>query len=164
MGRAPEFSIQAGKAALIHTGGMLPEGADAVVMLEQTQAARPDEIEILKAVAVGENILKAGEDVAPGSTVLPAGMRLGVAEIGGLMALGQLSVRVARKPRIGILSSGDEVISPGQTPAPGQVRDVNSYALAALVEQEGGIAVLIRDHSRPARGPAARGEPGPGRV
>ena len=142
MGRAPEFSIQTGKAALIHTGGMLPEGADAVVMLEQTQVARPDEIEILKAVAVGENIIKAGEDVAIGSIVLPAGMRLRVAEIGGLMALGQVSVRVVRKPRIGILSSGDEVIPPDQTPVPGQVRDVNSYALAALVEQEGGTAVL----------------------
>ena len=142
MGRAPDFSIQTGNAGLIHTGGMLPAGADAVVMLEQTQAARPGEIEILKAVAVGENILKAGEDVAVGSAVLPAGFKLRAAEIGGLMALGQTHVRVTRKPRIGILSSGDEVIPPDEVPVAGQVRDVNSYALAALIEQEGGTAVL----------------------
>ena len=142
MGCAPDFSIQTGKAALIHTGGMLPAGADAVVMLEQTQIALPAEIEVLKAVAVGENILKAGEDVAVGTEVLPAGIRLRPAEIGGLMALGQVRVRVARKPRIGILSNGDEVVPPSEVPAAGQVRDVNSYTLAALIEHEGGTAVL----------------------
>src|SRR5512138_5180 len=121
MGAAPGFSISPGKAALIHTGGMLPEGADAVVMLEGTQAARPSEIEVLKAVAVGENILKAGEDVGQGSEVLPAGKRLRPAEIGGLMALGQTRVRVVQKPRIAVLSSGDEVIPPQEIPQPGQV-------------------------------------------
>ncbi len=141
MGQAPTLRLSAGEAALIHTGGMLPEGADAVVMLELTQAARPGEIEVLKAVAVGENILHAGEDVQVGAQVLPAGVRLRPAEIGGLMALGQIRVWVAAKPKIAILSSGDEVISPEQSPRPGQVRDINSFALAALVESEGGEAV-----------------------
>lgn len=143
MGQAPRLRLGPGESALIHTGGMLPAGADAVVMLELTQAARPGEIEVLKAVAVGENILQAGEDVQIGAAVLPAGVRLRPAEIGGLLALGQLRVRVAAKPKIAILSSGDEVISPEQAPQPGQVRDINSYALAALVESEGGEAVLF---------------------
>lgn len=141
MGAAPDFGLQPGQAATIHTGGMLPEGADAVVMLEWTQVARPGEIEVLRAVADGENIIRAGEDVSPGQEVLPTGTLLLAPEIGGLMALGMCQVRVARKPRVGILSSGDEVIPPGEQPRPGQVRDINSYALSALVEASGAEAV-----------------------
>ncbi len=143
MGRAPAFRLKSGQAALIHTGGMLPDEADAVVMVEMTQAARAGEIEVLKAVAVGENVLKAGEDVAAGAEVLAAGVLLRPAEVGGLMALGQTRVAVVCKPRIAILSSGDEVIPPDQVPLPGQVRDINSYTLAALVESEGGEPVLF---------------------
>ncbi len=138
MGRPAEMALEPGQAVLIHTGGMLPPGTDAVVMLEHTQLARPGELEVLRAVAVGENILDAGEDVAPGQEVLPAGLRLRPAEIGGLLALGLLEVPVARPPRIGILSSGDEVISPEAQPTPGQVRDVNSYTLSALIQSHGG--------------------------
>ena len=138
MGAAPAFRLEPGQAALIHTGGMLPEGADAVVMIEYTQTARPGEVELLRAVAPGENELRAGEDVQPGQPVLPAGARLRPAEIGGLMALGITRVDVARAPRVGILSSGDEVVPPEQAVRPGQVRDINSYTLAALVQQHGG--------------------------
>lgn len=142
MGRPPAFELKHTQAALIHTGGMLPEGADAVVMVEMTQKSRPGEIEILRAVAVGDNILRAGEDVSPGSVVIPAGTWLRSMEIGGLAALGVSTVSVARKPRIAILSSGDEVVTPDQIPQPGQVRDVNSYTLAALVEKVGGSPEL----------------------
>ncbi len=138
MGGAPDFSLPRGAAASIHTGGMLPEGADAVVMLENTQQARPGELEVLRAVAVNENILRAGEDVEIGQEVLPAGARLRPAEIGGLMALGITEVEVARKPRVGILSSGDEVVPPESSVKPGQVRDINSYSLSTLVEEAGG--------------------------
>lgn len=141
MGAAPSFSIRGGECALIHTGGMLPEGADAVVMLEHTQSSRPDEVEILRAVPSGENVLLAGEDVRIGEVVLPAGVRLEDAQIGGLTALGILEVNVVRRPRVGILSSGDEVILPERQPQPGQVRDINSYSLSALVERHGGLAV-----------------------
>ncbi|WP_322509923.1 gephyrin-like molybdotransferase Glp [Anaerolinea sp.] len=141
MGAAPSFSIRRGECALIHTGGMLPEGADAVVMLEHTQTSRPDEVEILRAVPSGENVLLAGEDVRIGEVVLPAGVRLEDAQIGGLTALGILEVNVVRQPRVGILSSGDEVIPPEHQPQPGQVRDINSYSLSALVERHGGLAV-----------------------
>lgn len=142
MGQAPNFRLDPGQAASIHTGGMLPEGADAVVMLELTQAARPGEVEVLKAVASGENTLKAGEDVKQGEEIIPAGVRLRPAEIGGLMALGLLEVDVTCRPRVGILSSGDEIVSPQNAPLAGQVRDVNTYSLAALVEQSGAAPVL----------------------
>lgn len=143
MGAQPDFAVRAGQTALIHTGGMLPEGADAVVMLEYTQAARPGEVEVLRAAAPGENLLHPGEDVEVGQAVLAAGQRLRPAEIGGLLALGIGTVQVARRPRVGILSSGDEVVPPEVTPMPGQVRDINSYSLAALVERSGGEAVLF---------------------
>lgn len=139
MGDAPAFKLGLAQCGLIHTGGMLPEGADAVVMLEYTQALQTGEIEIQRAVAVGENVLQAGEDVAVGEIVIPAGTLLGPAEIGGLMALGQTQVQVAARPRVAILSTGDEVISPERTPRPGQVRDVNAYSLSSLIESAGGI-------------------------
>jgi molybdopterin molybdotransferase len=139
MGTVPELSLQTAQCALIHTGGMLPTGADAVVMLENTQIARAGEVEILKAVAVGENVIAEGEDVHVGEQVIPAGVTLRAAEIGGLMALGITRVRVGRRPRVGILSSGDEVVSPELETKPGQVRDVNAYTLSALVQEAGGI-------------------------
>jgi len=139
MGDAPGFRLSLAQCALIHTGGMLPEGADAVVMLEYTQALQTGEVEIQRAVAQGENVLQKGEDVAIGEVVIPAGTRLGAAEIGGLMALGQTRVSVARQPRVAILSTGDEVIPPDASPRPGQVRDVNAYSLSSLVETAGGI-------------------------
>ncbi|MBN1147863.1 MAG: molybdopterin molybdenumtransferase MoeA [Anaerolineales bacterium] len=139
MGAASAIRLSPGSCALIHTGGMLPAGADAVVMVEYTQSVRPQEVEILRAVAVGENILKEGEDVAQGQEVIPAGTRLRPAEIGGLMALGITRLMAARQPLVGIISSGDEVISPDAELQPGQVRDVNSYSLGALVHSAGGI-------------------------
>jgi len=110
-------------------------------MLEHVQAARKGELEVLKAVAVNENIIKADEDVVKGQVVLPAGTCLRPAEIGGLMALGLTRIDVRCKPQIGIISSGDEVIEPTLTPQPGQIRDINSYSLSVLVEQAGGVAI-----------------------
>jgi molybdopterin molybdotransferase len=136
---------------------MLPKGADAVVMVEYTQmvgagsprlgrdaervAPTMTEIEIFKSVADGENVIRIGEDVAQGQLVIPKGTQLRPAEIGGLMALGITSVSLAKRPRVGLISTGDEVIEPSQTPRPGQVRDVNSYTLGALVEKAGGEAI-----------------------
>ena len=150
MGDRPSFEIGPGQCALIHTGGMLPNGADAVVMIEYTQSIvgaehRPalmkSEIETFKSVADGENVIRIGEDVAQGQLILPKGTLIRPAEVGGLMALGFTAMRVAKKPRVGLISTGDEVISPEQTPRPGQVRDINSYTLGALVEKTGGAAI-----------------------
>ncbi|MFN3491009.1 MAG: gephyrin-like molybdotransferase Glp, partial [Anaerolineales bacterium] len=154
MGEAPSFDIESGQCALIHTGGMLPKNADAVVMLEYTQhvvgagfsrTARDDlaptnEIEIFKSVADGENVIRVGEDVAQNQLVIPKGTVIRPAELGGLMALGIMSLRVAKLVQVGIISTGDEVIEPSQTPKPGQVRDVNSYTLSALIQKCGGEA------------------------
>ncbi len=169
MGDAPAFEIGASQCALIHTGGMLPDGADAVVMLEYTQVVtlsglRPDEhgkreIEIFRAVADGENVIRIGEDVAQGQLVLPKGTLLRPAEIGGLMALGIMSVRVAKKVVVGLISTGDEVIEPSGSPRPGQVRDINSHTLGALVEKSGGVAKrygIIRDQLQALKDAAAQ--------
>jgi molybdenum cofactor synthesis domain len=141
MGAAPAVTVGPGQAALIHTGGMLPPGADAVVMVEHTQMAREGEVEVLRPVAVGENVIALGEDVAQGETVLPPGIRIRAAEIGGLMALGIVQVPVVREPKVGILSTGDEVVAPEDVPGPGQVRDVNTYTLSAQVRRWGGVPV-----------------------
>ncbi len=163
MGDSPSFEIDAGQCALIHTGGMLPGGADAVVMLEYTQVARrgdlsrstleghgrtgagadpvpTDEIEVFKAAADGENVIRVGEDVAQGQLILPRGSRMRPAEIGGLLGLGITYLRVVTKPIVGLISTGDEVVDPSQPTRPGQVRDINSYTLGALVEKAGGEA------------------------
>jgi molybdopterin molybdotransferase len=159
MGDVPPFEIGAGQCALIHTGGMLPKGADAVVMLEYTQRISDSkvsrlwnenqrqesldsigEIEIFKSVAGGENVINIGEDVAKDQIVIRKGTVLRPAEIGGLMALGITSLRVVRLVKVGLISTGDEVVEPGQNPRSGQVRDINSYTLAALIEKSGGVA------------------------
>ena len=141
MGQAAELILSPATCAIIHTGGMLPENADAVVMVEHTQTTRDGEVEVFRAVGGGENVLNVGEDVRTGEIVIPRGTLLRPAEIGGLMALGLVRVHVTRKPRVGILSSGDEVIPPDQPLAPGQVRDINSHALHALIRQAGGEPV-----------------------
>jgi molybdopterin molybdotransferase len=143
MGKKPEFAIAVGNAALIHTGGMLPVGANAVVMLEYTQLSKNSELEVVRAIAPNENVIQMGEDVAAGQVVIPAGSRLRPAEIGGLMSMGQLKVQVVCRPVIGILSSGDEVIEPTIEPQPGQVRDINSYSLAAQIEEWGGTPIRL---------------------
>ncbi|MCY3832668.1 MAG: molybdopterin molybdotransferase MoeA [Chloroflexi bacterium] len=137
MGEAPRFSVGAGEALLIHTGGMLPAGADAVVMVEHTQIAGADEIEVLRPVAPGENVIQAGEDVAAGSLVLPRGQRLRPQDIGGLLAVGIARLDVLRRPRLGILSCGDELLPPDAGVTPGKVRDINAYTLSALAERYG---------------------------
>ncbi|MBV6395655.1 MAG: Molybdopterin molybdenumtransferase [Anaerolineales bacterium] len=156
MGAPANLTLAPAQCASIHTGGMLPIHADAVVMLENTQTIsgrggssdRSTEIEILRAVAVGENVIAVGEDVRAGQIVIPRGTLLREAEIGGLMALGITSLRVVRKPRVGLISSGDEVIEPNQPASAGQVRDVNAYTLSALVTRAGGEPVrygIVRD-------------------
>jgi molybdopterin molybdotransferase len=159
MGDAPAFEIGAGHGAMIHTGGMLPNGTDSVVMLEYTQSVQENEIEIFRAVAEGENVIRVGEDVAQGQKVLAKGSLIRPAEIGGLMALGILQVNVVRKIRVGLISSGDEVIDPSQSPRPGQVRDVNSFSLSALVEKSGGAATsygIVSDEFEALKSAAAK--------
>jgi molybdopterin molybdotransferase len=148
MGRPPAVSVGVGEAATTYTGGMLARNADAVVMVENTQRVDVNTIEVVRPVAVGENVVHIGEDVRKGQKVFPAGHMLRPQDLGGLTALGITRVKVARRPKVAILSMGDEVVAPGTRPAPGQVRDINTYTISALVEQAGGVPLplgLARD-------------------
>lgn len=138
MGQASHLRLALGEAALVHTGGMVPSGANAVVMVENTQQVDASSIEVMKPVAEGENVIQVGEDVRRGQTILTPGRQLRPQDLGGLLALGITEVTVAVPPRVAILSTGDEVVPPTETPAPGQIRDINSYSLAALVTKAGG--------------------------
>jgi molybdopterin molybdotransferase len=148
MGEVPDFSLKPGQAASISTGGMLPKGADSVVMIEHTEAIDESTIEVYKSVAPGQHVIESGEDIRNGSRILTAGIRLRPQETGLLAALGTETVKVYRKPKIGIISTGDEIVPVGETPKPGQIRDVNTYTLAGFVLESGGIPVsygIVRD-------------------
>jgi len=109
MGQLSTLDLKLGEAALVHTGGMIPTGATAVVMVEHTQAVDAQSIEVLRAVADGENVIQVGEDVRAGESVLASGRQLRPQDIGALLALGITHVQVAKPPRVAILSTGDEV-------------------------------------------------------
>jgi molybdopterin molybdotransferase len=138
---------------------MLAEGADAVVMVEHTQPAQDSTIEVVRPVAPGENVIQVGEDVRRGDVVLPVGHTLRPQDIGGLMALGITHVNVGRRPRVAIVSTGDELVPPRDRPGPGQIRDINSYTISALVARSGGIPVrtpLVADEFEAQQVAAAR--------
>jgi molybdopterin molybdotransferase len=118
----------------------LPQKADAVVMVEYTQSFDDETVAVFRPVAPGENIIRAGEDYALGTVVLERGSRLRPQDLGVLSGLGITSVPVYRRPRVAILSTGDELVPANQTPPPGKIRDINSTTLAALVEETGSIA------------------------
>jgi len=139
MGRAPERAIAPEEAMRIPTGGMLPSGADAVVMVEYTAEHLDGTLEVRRPVAPGENVLHPGEDVAAGEVLFPPGSRLRPQELGLLAALGITHLMAYKKPRVAILSSGDEIVPLARQPAPGQVRDSNAYLAAAQVQEWGGL-------------------------
>ena len=143
MGQAPRLNLLPGQAAKAYTGGMLADGADAVVMVENTQAVGDSTIEVLRPVAPGENVIQVGEDVLSGDEVLPGGHVIRPQDIGGALALGITQVSVTRKPRVSIVSTGDELVPPDHTPGPGEVRDINTYTISALVERAGGVPTAI---------------------
>jgi molybdopterin molybdotransferase len=143
MGQAPDLTLATGQAAVAYTGGMLGHNADAVVMVENTQKIDATSIEVLRPVAPGENVVQVGEDVRVGEVIVPACCLLRPQDLGGLVALGIIQVKVCCRPRVAIVSTGDEIVSPDTTPAPGQIRDINTYTIAALVEQAGGVPISM---------------------
>ena len=150
--RLPDIALKPGECARIATGGILPQGADGVIMVEHTQAmeegAGHGTIEIRKSAAPGENVMQRGEDAREGQVALTAGTVMRPQEVGLAAALGFENVELVRRPRVGILSTGDELIPVSKSPRPGQVRDVNSHTLSALVDQAGGIPVrygIVKD-------------------
>jgi len=143
MGESPDFSISTGEAARMPTGGMLPDGSDSVVMIEHTEALDDTTIEVYKSVAPGQHVVEAGEDIKLGEVVLARGQELRPQEIGLLAALGKIAATVYKKPVIGIISTGDEIVPIGEVPGPGQIRDINTYTLSGQVREAGGIPLTF---------------------
>ena len=143
MGQLSDIAIGRNRAAEIPTGGFLPQGADAVVMVEYTSPAGDGAIEVTKPVTAGENVLGKAEDVARGECVIPAGKRLLPQDIGLLAGLGITQVAVYRRPKAAVISTGDEIVPVTDTPPPGRIRDINSHSIAALVRASGGEAEMF---------------------
>ena len=133
IGKKPCLTLQPGQCAWIPTGGMLPDGADAVIMVEHTEKMGDDTILAYRPVSLGENVMLQGEDVKKEEALFLRGKKIRPQDIGLLASLGIHEVEVYEKLKIGIISSGDEVVPINQVPELGQVRDVNTYSLAAAV-------------------------------
>ena len=139
MGRPPEVEVRPGTAVAIATGAPLPPGSDAVLMVEHTQRAAPELVEVLRPVAPGDGMVRADEDAAPGAELAPAGRPLRAQDLGMLAAAGVTELSVHARPRVTIVSTGDELVPPDTADLDiGQVRDSTAVALAALVEEAGG--------------------------
>lgn len=143
MGDKPDFEISQGQSAYIPTGGELPKGADSVVMVEYTENFNDGDIFINKPAAPGNSVVYRGDDVREGAAVLLSGQRLRSQDIGMVAGLGYQQVSVYRKVRIGIISTGDEVVGIGENPVGAQVRDINSYAVYASAKKMGMEPVMF---------------------
>lgn len=143
MGAAPDVAVRPGCAVAMPTGGVLPDGADAVVMVEYTAETMPGTIEVTRPVAPGGGLVRADEDVAAGGPLVPAGRPLRAPDLGMLAAAGVTTVAVHARPRVAIISTGDEVVPPSTVElTAGQVRDATASALAGLVLDAGGEPVI----------------------
>ena len=133
MGQGADFPLNAEACVAVPTGGAVPEGADSVVMLEYTEDYGDGTIGISRPVAPGENMIFRGDDVFPGKVILQKGRVLSSADIGALAAIGRVRVPVVKKLTVGVISTGDELVPPEVQPCPGQIRDVNSPMLEAML-------------------------------
>lgn len=148
MGSKSEFKINPGEAVKISTGGMLPEGANAVIMLECTALIDDTTVELRRSVAPWENIVREDEDMKAGEVLLKEGYRLRPQDIGILAGIGKINIKVFKRPRVAIISTGNEIIPAQNEPQIGEIRDINSYTLGACVEEADGIPIykgIIKD-------------------
>jgi len=148
MGQVPSMTVAAGQAVKISTGGMVPNGADGVVMVEYCHLMDQTTVEVSRAISPQENVIQPDDDFKKGAAVLRKGWKLRSQDVGVLAGLGVTEVTVYRKPRVAIISTGDEVIPVQEKPKPGQVRDINTYTLSAFCTEKGAEPVplgLCRD-------------------
>lgn len=141
MGTMPERGIAKGEAMKIATGGALPSGADAVVMFEQTQPVDAVTIEVVKPVAPLENVVQAGDDIKKGEVILARGHRIRPQDMAALAGVGITGIKVFERPKVAVISTGNEIVPADSVPAPGRIRDSNSYNLEGLIAQTGGVPV-----------------------
>lgn len=140
-GQVPTRAIAQGQCTEIATGAPVPEGSDAVVMVEETEHAGEEKVRVFAPVYPGQNVAKQGADIRHGQRVFEAGTWLNPSRIGALAALGLVEVSVFARPRVAILSTGNEIVEPGQPLAPGQIYDINRFTLSAIIREHGGEPV-----------------------
>ena len=140
-GRVPTRTLARGQCAEIATGAPMPDGADAVVMVEETDKDEDGTVRIFTPVYPGQHVGRRGADIKATQTILESGSLLNPSRVGALAATGVAEVDVFERPRLAILSTGDEIVDPGQPLGPGQIHDINRYTLAAIIELHGGVAV-----------------------
>lgn len=143
MGVSTDLVVSHGELVQVPTGGMIPQGADAVLMLEFSERAGDQTIQVKKALSPLENVIERGEDIKKGEKILPRGRRLRPQDVAAMAALGKSRASVYRKPRVAIVSSGDEIVDITQEPRLGEIRDVNHYSLSAQVEMAGGTPFFV---------------------
>jgi molybdopterin molybdotransferase len=141
MGQEPDMKLRPGHAIRIATGGMLPKGADAVLMFEYASAVDKTMIEAQRALAPGENVIQRGEDMHKGEVIIERGVRLRPQDVAVLASAGIVNVKVFKRPGVSIISTGNEIVPPSDKLRPGLIRDSNSFLLAALIESSGGLPV-----------------------
>ena len=139
-GRPAARSLEPGQAIAISTGGAMPDGADAVVQVEETRSTT-DSVDVLAEVTGGRDVRYAGEDIRAGSVACPSGTRLGPAELGVLASVGRASVRCHRRPHVRVVTTGDELLDPSDALRPGAMRNSNAYSIPALAQQAGSEVV-----------------------
>jgi molybdopterin molybdotransferase len=142
-GQAARVTVTAGTCCEIMTGAPMPEGANAVVMVEHTEAAPPSRVRILRSVREGEGLLRRAAELRHGERVLSSGRRIELADIGTLASFGKAEVHVSKKPRVAILATGDELVEVRERPSAAQIRNSNTYTLYAEVVAAGGEPVLL---------------------
>ncbi|NLE84019.1 MAG: molybdopterin molybdotransferase MoeA [Chloroflexi bacterium] len=143
MGTLPTHILQPGECFYVPTGGALPQGADAMVMVEFVEDIGADEFAFVKPIAPGANMIFKGEDLQPDDLILPKGQRLNPADIGTLASMGITEIEVFRQPKVAVISTGDELVPASEALEPGKIRDVNTPMLAALLQQTGAI---VQEH------------------
>jgi molybdopterin molybdotransferase len=143
MGERPSFTVHPGEAAKIATGGMLPDGADSVIMVEHIDRLDDTTIEAYHSVAPGQHVIEKGEDIRRSEPALVQGIRIRPQEAGLLAACGKTEIKVFRRPMVGIISTGDEVVPVDRVPGDGQIRDINTHSLSGQVLEAGGVPMVF---------------------
>jgi molybdopterin molybdotransferase len=143
MGESTNLSLKSGEAAAIPTGGMLPEGADAVLMVEDTEKISEETIESFKSLAAGENLVQKAEDIAAGELIFKRGHKLMARDIGALAGLGITVFKAFKRTKVSVISTGDELISAEAELRPGQIRDINSYSITSYLNKIGASAKKV---------------------